>query len=107
MQSSPAEELILLKNICKTGCLQHFVRAIADDDAEEEVDHAGEGDLGVLRGDLAPLGDGGGLHLDLLAVDHPDARIIARKSHLGSQGEDECQERQCDDDRKHDAELGP
>ncbi len=35
MQSSPAEELILLKNICKTGCLQHFVRAIADDDAEE------------------------------------------------------------------------
>ena len=45
--------------------------------------------------------------VDLLAVDHPDARIIARKSHLGFQGEDECQERQCDDDRKHDAELGP
>ena len=44
--------------------------------------------------------------VDLLAVDHADTGIVARKAHFGLQREDECQEGQCDNDRKHDAELG-
>ena len=44
--------------------------------------------------------------VDLLAVDHTDTRVVAREAHFSLQREDECQEGQCDDDRKHDAELG-
>ena len=44
--------------------------------------------------------------VDLLAVDHADTGIVTRETHFGLQREDECQEGQCDNDRKHDAELG-
>ena len=44
--------------------------------------------------------------VDLVTVDDADLRIVARESHLGLQGEDECQEGQCDDNRQHHAELG-
>ncbi len=44
--------------------------------------------------------------VDLLAVDHAHFRVVAREAHFGLQREDERQEGQCDDDRKHDAELG-
>ena len=45
--------------------------------------------------------------VDFLAVDDAHAGVIAREAHLGLQRQDECQEGECDDNRKHDAELGP
>ncbi len=44
--------------------------------------------------------------VDLRAVDDADFRVVAREAHFSLQREDECQEGEGNDDRKHDAELG-
>ena len=61
----------------------------------------GAGLLADLLVDVVILGIG-----DLRAVDFTDLGVVARKTHVVPQRENESQEGEGDDDRKHDAELG-